>query len=98
MDSALRAHVIDCQQIGMIQCAEDARLMLKALKTITVNSHSRRQNFDCHNAIKPSIPSAINLAHSTGAKRCNDFVRPELCTRVEGHRCALYLYRSVVAD
>src|SRR6266700_2789356 len=90
MDFALRAHIINCQKIGMIQCAENARFMLKALKTITVYSHNWWQNFDCNDAIKPSVPSAINLAHSTGAKRRNDFVRPELFTRVEGHRCALY--------
>ena len=43
----------------------------------------RRQNFYGDDSIEAGISGFVNLAHSTCTYRREDFVRPELCTRIQ---------------
>ena len=89
MSTVLRAHIVDGQQIGMVQCAQNSRLVLKPLQAVGITSERGGQNLERDRALQPHVASAIHFSHTTRADPREDFIRPEFGTRGEDHPCAI---------
>jgi hypothetical protein len=66
-DVVLFTDVIDGEDVGMVQRAQDLRLVLKTMKPVGISRESGGKNLQGNSAVKASIPSAIDLAHPTSA-------------------------------
>ena len=77
------ADVVDGHDVRMIERRGRARFLLEAAEQLRAG-HIRRKNLDGHVAIELRIAGLIDLAHTTGADRRHDAVRPESVT---GREC-----------
>ena len=73
----VRAEIEDDQQIGMIERAGGARLLLEALQMIAILRQRRGQHLDRHLPPDARVARAVDLAHATGAERAGDLVGAE---------------------
>src|ERR1043166_109014 len=73
------AHIVNRQNVRMIQGAGGLRFLFKSPETISVLRESGGQNFDRHVAIQLFIARAIDLTHPARAELRADFVTTELC-------------------
>ena len=79
------AHVVDRDDVGMVQGRGGARLLLEAAQTLFVRGHRLRQDLDGHFPAEAAVPGPIDLAHPTRADRRDDLVGPEPGTGDESH-------------
>src|SRR5262249_11736054 len=80
-------HVIDRQNVGMIQGRYGSRFLFKPVQAIRIASKGFGKNLDCDFTAKPRITSAVDFAHSPRAERRLDLVGTEPDARGEGHLC-----------
>jgi len=78
-------HVIDGQNVWMIQGAGRLGLLLEPPQAFRVLRKGCRKNFDRHFAIKLGIFGQVHLAHSTRADLRTDFVTAEFCAGSQAH-------------
>ncbi len=76
MPSAL-ADVVDAADVRMVQRRDRAGLALEARTPIGIAGQFARQHLDRHRAIEARVARAVDLPHSAGAQRADDFVRAE---------------------
>ena len=69
------------------------RLALEPRQGRWIRRHLGGQHLDRDVTVEARIPGAIDLAHSSGAKRCNDLVIPEAGSRIERHVPGILLTR-----
>src|SRR5262245_11839017 len=79
------ADIIDSKNVGVIQRADGACLLLKAAQRIRSTGESLGQNLHCDLAAETCIASAIDFAHPARTERRDDFVRSELVAWRERH-------------
>src|SRR5215472_1447670 len=78
--AVLRVHVIDDDDVRMIQGGGGTRLQLEATQTIRIRTESSRQHFNCDVPAQARIARPIYLPHTAGANRGEHFVRAEANT------------------
>ena len=81
----VRAHVVDRQDIGMIQLTGRARLLLEAMQPARILRERLGDQLDRHLAPEPWIPRAVDLAHAAGTKPSDDLIRTDAGTGRECH-------------
>jgi hypothetical protein len=69
----------------MIQEAGGPRLLFEPAQPVIVGRERRGQNLDGDFSPQPRVARAVNLAHSTGAQRTDNLVRPQLCAWLDSH-------------
>ena len=79
------SHVIDRNNVGMVQRRNRSRLLLEPPQTVGIIGERSWKDLQRHIAQKTSVARAIHLSHAAGADERTDFVRPELRVRREGH-------------
>ena len=80
---ALGADVEDGQDVRVIERRRGARLHLEAAKAIRVRDEFARQHLHGDVASQSRVVALINLAHSAGAQRPDDFVWPDSRARLK---------------
>src|SRR5262249_32264680 len=83
--AVVRADVVDAEDVGVIERAGSARLLLESAEAFCVYRESGRQDFHGHFASQPRVTGAIDLAHPSGPEGRHDFVRPETRSRRQAH-------------
>ena len=83
--AVLFADIVDVKNVGVIEGAGGAGLLLKARAAAGVGGHLRRQNLQRDRAVEARIAGAIHLAHAADAKQGLNLVRTELRSR--GKHC-----------
>ena len=71
------ADVIEGADVRMVKGGDRARLTFEALAQLRIGSQRGRQDLDRDAAIQPRVAGAVDFAHSTGAYRRDEFIRPE---------------------
>jgi hypothetical protein len=71
--------------VGVIECGEQLRFATEARKTVGITRYRTEKNLDRNVATKLRVVRAVDLAHSTGSKKGEDFVGTEARTRSKGH-------------
>src|SRR5579859_1277319 len=84
----MRPNVVNGQNVGMVQQARGASLLLKAAKSVRARGKFRRENLDGHLATQPRIARAIYLTHSARPKRGKDFIWAEPRVGIKCHNFA----------
>jgi hypothetical protein len=84
--SRVRSDVVDGRDVGVIENARRFRLLLEPAQAIRVSRERLRQDFDRDLARQARVPRAVDLAHSTGTERRQNFVGAEAGARGERHR------------
>jgi hypothetical protein len=69
----------------MIQGGSETRFALESLDAIGIGGQVMPQHLDRHDAPKPPVARAVDLAHAAGAERLEDFVRSEARAGVKCH-------------
>ena len=85
VDAARLLDRVDADDAGMIQGGECFRLALEPLEPLGASGHLGRQDFQGHVAAELCVFRAVDFAHSAGADRRDDLVRPEPGARWECH-------------
>ena len=80
------ADVEDREDVRMIERGGRAGFLLESLQAFRIAGHASGQHLDRHVAPEPRISRAIHLAHPAGAKRGQNFIRPEAGAGSEGHQ------------
>ncbi len=83
--SLVRAHIVEHENVGMVQGAGRARLLLEASETIRIGGERGGQHLDRDLTSQAGVARSIDLAHAPRAERRQDLVRAELCTVRDGH-------------
>jgi hypothetical protein len=69
----------------MIQAGGGTSFALKSLDAIAIGGQVMPQHLDRHDAPKPPIARAVDLAHPAGAEWLENLIRSEARAGVEGH-------------
>ncbi len=85
MNSALRADVVDGQQIGMAQRAQGARFLFEPLQAVGITRERFREHLDGNAAVQARITSPIDLAHAARTQGRLDFVWAKPCAGGKRH-------------
>ena len=72
---------VNLGDIGMVERGEDLGF---ALEPYRIRGQRRRQNLDRYVAFQLAVARAVDLAHTAGAERRDDFVGPEAGAGHEG--------------
>src|SRR6266540_4217247 len=80
----VRAHVVDRQDIRMIQLTGRACLLLEAMQPARIHRERLGDQLDRHLAPEPWIPCAVDLAHAPGTQPSDDLVWTDVGT---GRHC-----------
>jgi len=73
--------------VGMLQLRNDLGFALEPPPQLGVARELRIQYLDGDSALQARIPCPVHFTHTAGAKRREDFVRPEFGTSGQRHRC-----------
>jgi hypothetical protein len=63
-DAVLLTDIVNGEDVGMIQRAQDFRLMLETMKAIGFRGESCRQNFQSDRAFETRVTGAVHLTHA----------------------------------
>ncbi len=74
---AVRAHVVNREDVGVIERGDRPRLALEAPEAVRVAGQGLGQDLDRHLAAEPRVARAVDLAHPPGPDEAEDLVRPE---------------------
>ncbi len=88
VDAGLSADVVDGEEIGMVEGAEDARFLFETLQTIGIIGERFGKDFDGDGAVEARVASAIDFSHATRADGRNDFVGAKSKALSEAHERA----------
>jgi hypothetical protein len=80
----IRADIVQCADVGMIQRCDGAHFAVEAF------AETLGGDLEGHVAAHAGIVGAIDLTHPAFADRLNDFVRPELVAFGQRHRGSSY--------
>ena len=61
----------------MRERGDRARLSLEAATAIRIGRQLRGQDLQSDTAIETRVTGSVDLTHTAGADRCNDFIGPE---------------------
>src|SRR5271165_6191244 len=75
--TVFRAHVVDGDDVGMIQGSYCARLEFEPLTSGRVRGGRQRKNLHGYLAFQPLVARTIHLAHATGSDNREDLIRPQ---------------------
>ncbi len=64
MGAVLRADIMNCEEIGMVQSSQNLRLLLEAAQPLFLSAEFGWQNLDGNRAAQSRVASAVNLAHA----------------------------------
>jgi hypothetical protein len=64
-DAVLLTDIVNREDVGMIQRAQDFRFMLETMKAVGIGGESRRQNFQSDRAIETRVTGSVNLTHAS---------------------------------
>ena len=70
--------------LGMRELRDHARFALEALGEIRVGRQRREQHLDGDRSVEPRVAGLVDLAHTAGAERGDDFVDAETGAGGEG--------------
>src|SRR5262249_34942661 len=84
--AVLRAHVVDGEDIGVVQGAWRLDVLLETTQPVGVLGEAGRQHLDGHLAANARVAGAVDLAHAAGAERRQNFVWTEPGGWSERHR------------
>src|SRR5580658_389798 len=88
------AHIVNRNDIGMVQGSHRPRFLLESAQTVGIGSDRDRQHLDRNIAQQTSVACTVDFAHSASTDERNYFVGSELSFRSEGHGTAeLYAKR-----
>jgi hypothetical protein len=79
------SHLVDDEDIGMIECGDCSCFLLEAAQAVGVGDEELGQDLNRYFAIEARIASAINLTHATGSKDRYDLVLAECRSRTQWH-------------
>ena len=82
------ADVVDGEDVGVIERAGGARLLLEAAQAVGVGRERRGQHLDGDVAAEARVARAIDLAHAAGADRSDDLVRANPGSLRQAHQFA----------
>jgi hypothetical protein len=71
--------------VRMVQRRNRSRFPLKTCTKVGIGGELRGEDLDSHGAAEPRIARAVNLAHSSGADECHDFVRADMGANSDRH-------------
>ena len=77
---------VDGDDVRMVERRDGTRFAIEAFEAAGFVGDVGRQDLQRDLAAKPRIARAIHLAHASGSKRGDDFVRSKLLTGTEGHQ------------
>ena len=83
------AEIVNGEDVRMGERGDRTRLALESRDPFGIGRHGLRQNLDGHVAAQGRVVRAIHLAHATGAKRRDHFVRAEPGAGRERHAVGL---------
>jgi hypothetical protein len=86
--AVLRADVVKCADIRVLERGNSFGLALHALLQFRVRGKMRRQNLDGNGAVEPGVLGPIHLTHATRAERRFDFVGAKSRARGQSHAWA----------
>ena len=69
--------VVDRQDVGMVELARGAGLLLEAAEPVGVGREGGGQDLDRHVARQARVAGAVDLAHSARAQESRDLVGPD---------------------
>ncbi len=79
------SHVVDREDVRVVQLPGRLGLQLEAPQPVGVGRERRRQDFDRDLALQAGVARPVDLAHSAGAERRDDFIRSETGSRRNAH-------------
>ena len=85
------ADVVDAEDVGVIERADRARLLLEAAEAIAVGRERRRQHLDGDVPAEACVARAVDFAHAARPDRGQDFVRTHASAGRHRHRCISYM-------
>ena len=80
-----RPHVVEREQVGMIQRADRPHFLLEAPQSIRIRRDLARQDFDRDVAADARIAGPVDLAHAARTEGVDDFVGAEFGACVQRH-------------
>ena len=84
------ADVVHAEDVGVIERADRARLLLEAAEAIRVRGKRGGQHLDRHLAAEARVTGAVDLAHAARPDRGHDLVGPHASAGRHRHRCISY--------
>jgi hypothetical protein len=84
-DDEIFSHVVNADDVGVVQSGNGLGFLLEALEAPGVVSEIVGQDFDSDVAIEARVAGLVDLAHPTRADGREDFVRAESCAWRKGH-------------
>src|SRR5688500_10037600 len=84
-----RSQVVEDEDVGMIEGARRARLLLEAAQPVGVAGQRCRQHLERYLPAQPTVESAIDLSHPAGAERRDDLIGTETAARSEAQGAAM---------
>src|SRR5262245_1513532 len=96
----MRAHVIDRQNVRMIERAGSASFLLETFQPLGIYGECGRQDFYGHIAPKTRVAGAVDFAHTARTKGSDDFIWPKSYTGCQTHlfKSAFQLTRFIGAE
>src|SRR5207249_7433943 len=83
--SVMSSHLKDRENVGMTESGDGFGLNLEALQAVRFGRQQLGQNLDGDVAIQAGIAGAVDLAHTAGAERSEDFILAKLGARDQRH-------------
>jgi hypothetical protein len=89
--AVLEADVVDGEDVRVVQRAGRAGLELEPTPALRIGRRRFGQHLDGDRAIETCVAGPVDLAHATGAQRCEDLVWTEAAAGCKAHRRSLFL-------
>jgi hypothetical protein len=81
----VRAHVVDGEDVRVVERARGPRLLLEAAETVRTARRRLRQHLDGDLTAEPRVPRAVDLAHAAGPEGPADLVHADARSRLQSH-------------
>jgi hypothetical protein len=81
------AEIVNSQDVGMVECRDRLRFLLKAPQPFRIAGKSRRQHLDRHLAVEPRIARPVHLTHAARTSQRHDHVRSKFGAGSKRHEC-----------
>ena len=95
----MRAHVVDSENVGMIERAGRSGFLLEPPQPVQIAAEVGRQDLDRNLAAQPRVFRPVHFTHAARTNAGHDFIRAELRARGKGHPFAqLYPPQQLVAE
>jgi hypothetical protein len=88
--SVMGAELEHRDDVGMRERRDRLGFALESCEPLRISGDGRGQDLDGHVAPELRVPRPVDLPHSAGANRGNDFIRTKASTRAQGHARGLW--------